>query len=170
MAKIWPSGAIATAEAGVFLGSHGMSSDSQMRTMSLINILWDGNSFTSDRRTKESVHVQNARLSIGLQIQESVLMDFMAKSGGIARGIGFISRMLLSFPVSTQGSRQYTQPPKEWPKLEAFQKKIKSILKLPLPMENGILKPEEMTLSPEAKELWIKCYNEIEQQMGPEGL
>lgn len=40
LAKGWPSAGVLSSEAGIVFGSHGMSGDSAMRSLSQLNILW----------------------------------------------------------------------------------------------------------------------------------
>ena len=67
LAKSWPSGGVMSSEGGVVFGSHGMSTDSVMRTLAMQNELWDGGSIRYDRKTTESVTISNARLSMFIQ-------------------------------------------------------------------------------------------------------
>ena len=170
LATGWPSGAIISAEAGLVFGSHAMSSDSLMRTLGLYNILWDGGTAQIDRRTSKSFTLKRARLTIGLQIQEAALLDFMRRGGDLARGIGFFARYLIAWPESTQGTRFYKPAPQHWPALAAFNQRMSELLNRPVPMdETGTLTPHLIDLSPEAKRAWIDFYNAIEKQQGKSG-
>lgn len=170
LAKKWPSSGIVSAEAGVVFGAHGMSTDSVMRNLGLLNILWDGGTHSVGRRTSESFTVKDARLTVALQIQEMTLRSFFKQSGGLARGTGFLARFLISWPESTQGTRNFTEAPEHWPNLAQFHQRIERILKMPLPIsEEGILTPSLMTLSPSAKDAWIKYHDAIEKQLSYSG-
>lgn len=111
LAKHWPSGGVLSSEAGIVFGSHGMSGDSAMRNMALLNVLWDGGSHTIDRRTSESYKIQDARLTMGLAVQADTVKAFFDNSKGLARGTGFLARFLVAWPTSTQGSRLFKEPP-----------------------------------------------------------
>lgn len=170
LANQWPSGGIVSAEAGIVFGSHGMGKESSMRAMALYNILWDGASMSTSRRTAESFTVRGARLTMGLQVQETTLRAFMNQSSGLARGTGFLARFLVSWPESTQGSRMFSEPPVEWPHLSTFNRRIAAILKQPVPIdEDGALSPAMLTLTPEAKALWVDCHNSIEAELAGGG-
>ncbi len=56
---------------------------------------------------------------MALQVQEATLREFLAKSGALARGTGFLARFLMAWPESTQGYRPFTEAPKSWPHLGA---------------------------------------------------
>jgi putative DNA primase/helicase len=74
-----------------------MGKDSIMRSLGLFNVLWDGGALSIGRRTADSFVVHEARLTMGLQIQEAALREFLKKSGALARGkrlSGALSRVL----------------------------------------------------------------------------
>ncbi len=165
----WPSGGVICSEAGAVFGSHGMGKDSQMRTLSILNLLWDAARQTFDRRGGSYV-VDGARLTISLQVQESALTEFIKKTGTLARGTGFLARFLLAHPESTQGTRFFTEPPENMPALSAFNRRIDAILSIDVPInENGGLEPTLLTLSPSAKAAWIRFHDEIETGLGKGG-
>ncbi len=166
LAKHWPSAGVVSAEAGVVFGAHGMSGDSVMRNLGLLNVLWDGGLHSVGRRTSESFTVKGARLTVALQIQEMTLRSFFDKSGGLARGTGFLARFLVAWPESTQGNRPFTEAPPNWPHLAAFHQRIAAILANPAPIdEEGALTPALLSLAPEAKAAWIAFHDAIESEL-----
>lgn len=170
LAKHWPSAGVVSAEAGIVFGAHGMSGDSVMRNLGLLNVLWDGGSHSVGRRTSESFTVKGARLTVALQIQEMTLRSFFDKSGGLARGTGFLARFLVAWPESTQGFRPFTEAPPNWPHLAVFHQRIAAILANPVPMdEEGALSPALMMLAPEAKAAWVTFHDAIESELASGG-
>ncbi len=171
LAKTWPSGGVISSEAGAVFGSHGMSGDSQMRTLSNLNQLWDAARLTFDRRgAGGSYVVDGARLTMALQVQESALMEFFKRTGSLARGTGFLARFLMAHPESTQGTRLYKEPPENMPALATYHGQLHRILQIPAPMnEDGGLEPSMLRLMPDAKAAWIKFHDEIEQGLGKGG-
>jgi len=170
LAKHWPSAGVVSAEAGIVFGAHGMSGDSVMRNLGLLNVLWDGGSHSVGRRTSESFTVKGARLTVALQIQEMTLRSFFDKSGGLARGTGFLARFLVAWPESTQGFRPFTEAPENWPHLAAFHQRIAAILANPVPIdEEGALSPALMMLAPEAKTAWVAFHDAIESELASGG-
>ena len=170
LATNWPSGGVVSAEAGIVLGAHGMGKDSIMRNLTQLNVLWDGGDLTIDRRTVESFGVQGARLTVALQVQEATLRSFFDRSGGLARGTGFLARFLVAWPESTQGTRLFTEAPENWPALEQFNQRLAEILDEPVPIdEKGALTPDLMSLSPEAKKRWVDFHNDIERMLASGG-
>jgi hypothetical protein len=84
LANKWPSAGIISAEAGSVFGGHTVGGDKIMRNLALQNVLWDGGSHPVGRRTSECFEVHGARLTIGLQAQESVLREFCNQYGSLA--------------------------------------------------------------------------------------
>lgn len=169
LSKKWPSGAVISSEAGSVFGSHGMGKDSQLRTLANLNQLWDASKLTFDRRG-ESYTVDGARLTMSLQVQESALMDFIGRTGTLARGTGFLARFLIARPQSTQGTRLFTEPPESMPALGQFHAQILRILQAPAPInDRGGLEPQMLVLSPEAKAAWVRFHDEIERGLGKGG-
>ena len=169
LAHDWPSAAILSSEAGGFLGSHGMGRDTAMRYFSILNELWDGQSLTFDRRTKDSYTVHNARLSVALQVQEATLRTFLEQSRGLARGTGFLARFLIAWPASTQGSRLFKNAPPNWPALKRYQQCILAMLETPLPQSDNVLQPQLLSLNTKASALWIEFHNQIERSLASGG-
>lgn len=170
LAKNWPSGGVVSAEAGVVFGAHGMGKDSVMRNLALLNVLWDGGQLTIDRRTAESFTVRGARLTVALQVQEATLRSFFDRSGGLARGTGFLARFLVAWPESTQGFRPFTEAPMNWPALAAFNTRIGAILERPAPLDdNGALDPPQLLLTAEAKTAWVRFHDAIERELASGG-
>lgn len=162
----YPTAGITSAEAGIVFGSHGMKSDSAMKNLAQLNTLWDGGDLQIDRRTSDSFTVCGARLTMALMIQEATLRAFFEKSGQLARGTGFMARFLVSMPESTQGQRPFSEPPLNYPCLDAFNNRITAMLNQPVPMDdNGALSPLLLTLTPEAKAAWIKYHDAIESEL-----
>jgi putative DNA primase/helicase len=170
LSKVWPAGGVLSSEAGAVFGSHGMTGDSLMRTLAILNQLWDGATLTYDRKTSESYTVKGARLSMALQVQPTALKQFVDKSGDLARGIGFFARFLMAFPESTQGTRLYKEAPPTWPALAQYYNRITAILnQQPAIDENGTLTTQMLTLSPDAKTAWIEFHNAVESQLSEDG-
>ncbi|WP_423969878.1 DUF3987 domain-containing protein [Citrobacter werkmanii] len=70
-----------------------------------LNTLWDGSSVIVDRISREGFVLQNARLTLSLMAQPSVISRFMAKRGEEARGTGFLARFLIAKPRLMAGQR-----------------------------------------------------------------
>jgi len=170
LAKQWPSGGVVSSEAGTVFGGHAMSADSAMRNMALLNQLWDGATLKVDRRTSESFTVRGARLTMGLQVQEATIRAFFANTKGLARGTGFLARFLVSWPESTQGTRNFTKAPALWPALGKFNNRLTVILNRRAPIDDdGALTPDMLTLAPDAKAAWVAFHDAIEVELSTGG-
>lgn len=171
LAKKYPTGGIISSEAGTVFGGHSMGTDSAMRNLAVLNVLWDGGDHIVDRRTSESFAVRGANLTMSLQVQKDVFIEFMRKAGGLARGSGFLARFLVAWPESTQGTRLYREPDPNMAKLAAFNRRLTQILNMPLTFDDSGdgLQHVSVVLSPEAKDTWVKFYNLIETQLIDEG-
>mgnify|MGYP005847626035 CR=1 FL=1 len=162
----WPSAGIASSEAGIVFGSHGMGSDSIMRNLGLLNVLWDGREHSVGRRSKESFVVRGARLTMALQVQPETLRHFFDKNGDLARGTGFMARFLICAPETTQGTRFYQDPPETWPALDKFNNRMRDLLdQLPELDREGALNPQPLNFSPDAKDAWIRFHDSIEIEL-----
>lgn len=170
LAKRWPSAGVVSSEAGSILGAHGMGRDSIMRNLGVLNQLWDGAPQHFTRRTSESYTVRGARLTVALQVQEATLRDFLARSGALARGTGFLARFLIAWPQSTQGRRPFVEAPASWPALAAFNRRIAAILAEPVAMDDdGALTLPVIGLAPDARADWIAFHDAIEAQLSSGG-
>lgn len=164
--KVWPTGAVISSEGGAVLGGHAMSADSAMRNLATLNQLWDGTQLHIDRRTSDSFSLIGARLTMGVQVQESVLREFLEKTGALARGSGFLARFLLAIPQSTQGTRFFKAAPARWPALDRFNARMAKVLRMPAPLaDHGGLEPAMLTLSPDARKAWIAYHDKVEAQL-----
>lgn len=171
LAKKWPSAGVVSSEAGTVFGSHGMGTDSVMRNLAALNVLWDGGTHKVSRRSTEGFTVRNARLTVSLQVQLPVLAGFMGKAGDLARGSGFLARFLVAWPESTQGSREYKEPDSNLAGLSGFDARLTQLLTEQMPLDetgNGVA-PAMLHFSHEAKQVWVSTYNLIESQLAPMG-
>ncbi len=169
LAKQWPSGGIVSSEAAAIFGSHAMGRESIMRNLGILNQLWDGTPQSFGRKTSESYTVRGARLTVALQVQEATLRDFLARSGPLARGSGFLARFLIAWPESTQGQRPFKDAPAAWPALAAFNRRIAAILAEPVQMDDdGALTLPAVGFTPEARRDWIAFHDAIEAEL-PDG-
>jgi putative DNA primase/helicase len=170
LAHGWPSAGVLSSEAGVVFGSHSMGPDSITRNLSQLNVLWDGGTLRTERRTSKSFTVRGARLTLGLQVQATVVRTFVTKSQGQVRGSGFLARFLVAWPTSTQGYRPFVEAPDDWPCLEAYRQRIWELLNTPVPVDDDwCLTPRALSLSGEAKQLWIAFHDAVEAELRPGG-
>jgi len=147
-------------------GGHGMGKESVMRNLAALNQLWDGATLPVERRSTESFIVRGARLTMALQVQEATIRAFFDSTKGLARGTGFLARFLVAWPESTQGNRNFTEAPANWPALATFNNRLAAILNRPAPIDDdGALTPAMLRLTPGAKALWVAFHDAIESEL-----
>jgi putative DNA primase/helicase len=117
-----------SSEGGAVFGGHSMQAENVTRCLSLLNSLWSGERHTTSRRTTESHTIEDGRLTVYVAVQEEVLRQFFERTGGLAKGMGFLARCLIAYPESTIGTRVYKEPPKGWPQLSRFVRKTEALL------------------------------------------
>lgn len=165
----WPSAGVLSSEAGVVFGSHGMGGDSVTRNLALLNVLWDGGSIRTGRRTSETYTLEGARLTMGLLVQEVTLRTFFDKSKGLARGTGFLARFLAAWPTSTMGTRMFTPAP-GYDRLGKFTARLLTLLRTPPNIDDiGRLTTITLSLNHEAHALWVQFHDQIEGMLGADG-
>ena len=170
LAHTWPSGGVISSEAGIVFGGHAMGRDSIMRSLALLNRLWDGIRHKVGRRTSESFVLQGVRLTMGLAVQPDTVRAFFENSKGLARGSGFAARFLIAWPESTQGTRFFRKPPHAWPYLSAFNGRIRALLdQAPNINSKGELELPLLDLSPEAAAAWVDFHDAVERELKPGG-
>jgi hypothetical protein len=169
----WPSTSLWSDEAGLVIGSHAMSDQTVIRTMALLNRLWDALPFDRRRATSGNVIVRGRRLTVNLMAQPAAFSALVGIGDGLARGLGFLARFLLSWPTSTMGTRFYRPPPAVLPALDEFDRRIRELLKMPLPFElaatDNALAPPLMQLSAPARAEWIGFFDATERTVAPGG-
>lgn len=169
LVQAWPIGYLATSEGGSFFGGHGMKDESIMRNLAMFNSRWDGTPSKIQRSKAEPLEVSGVRLSACVMVQPHVLDSFMRTNGTVARGSGFLARFLVTWPESTQGSRQY-KPPGAMPALTRLQYVMRDLLDNAPPL-NAMNQVDTFTLELSAQgfEAWREVYNIIESNLAGHG-
>lgn len=171
LAYRWPSAGILTSEGGSFTDSRLMNKDNMVRSMSLLNSVWSGETYSVGRKTDKAFYtVDGARLTLSVQIQPETLGKFFDSSGTLARGIGFFARSLPCYPTSTIGTRLFREPDYMLGYKDEFESRIKNILDLDLPFnDENKLRPKKIPLSPRAMTVWREFHDHIETRLGSLG-
>ncbi|NLB82177.1 MAG: DUF3987 domain-containing protein, partial [Clostridiaceae bacterium] len=167
----WPVAGLLSSEGGIFCGGPSMTNDNLIKNLSVLNSLWGAEHLIVDRKTSNSYTLESVRLSIGLSIQPETFMQFINSTKGLARGSGFLARFLIAMPTSSQGLRTFKEAPEHWPNLSLFHERLNTLLNMPLSKNaGGYLEPIILKLSPEAKQVWVNFYNDVEGELLPGGL
>lgn len=159
----WRSVGIMSDEAGTIFNGY------TLNDLPFINKMWNGASYSVERKNSPEIIIHNARMTLSLMVQPVGFRRFIEYKGDIAKGIGFFSRCIISQPSSKQGYRQITD--------SAFSNEhlLKLHTRLIYIIKDSIARHEEkdktcLYFSPEANKRWIEFYNRIESEMRLIGL
>lgn len=140
--------------------------------LGLLNKCWSGSVVTVDRR-HESLCVRDPRCTISWMVQPAVFSRYMERKGDDARGIGFLARCLVSYPLSTQGGRFIRGRPDSLAGIDNFKQQVLQLLK----RQTDLFYPKSaetngkvlLCFSTQAQVEWENIYNTIEYLIGPGG-
>lgn len=166
LAQNWPAAGLFSDEAAGILNSKGESD------MASLDRLWDGGSIDVVGRTKqESFFVHDPRLTLSLMVQPIVFDRFIERKGEVAKGIGLMSRVLLSRPDTPYGTRIFKRPEDRstvW--IDRLNKRVQELLSHSH-ANIGDREASRTTLhfEPDAQKYWEEKYNAIERGMAAKG-
>jgi hypothetical protein len=172
LAKLMPQlpGALGifSAEGAQFLNGHGFSHEAKLRTAAAFATLWDGKELRSVRAGDGMRGVVGRRLACHAMIQPDAARGVL--SDPVLRDQGFLSRFLPAAIESMAGGRMWKEPAAGIePALRRYTAVMLDIFEIPQLAANAQgneLTPRELPLSPEAREIWIEFYNDVERDMG----
>lgn len=153
-----PNAYLGSSEGGVLIN---MFSES---TTAFLNSIWSGDDVNVARKTTNSYTLSDVRLTTHIMIQTQTFMRFMQKSQGAVRDNGYLCRFLVCFPPPVSGYRQASGIKFTEEFITIFHKKIEDFL------NNIPLSRHLVEFSDEAKDIWLKIYNDIEVKMAPGGI
>lgn len=133
---------------------------------------WTGDEpIRDDRIGREGSHVRRPAVTMGLTLQPSVLDTLEAKES--FRGEGLLGRFLYAVPDSGIGHRRTGEDVSELDRRAArrYRDHLRRLLDAgPKNVgEDGEYVPHELTLSPDAREVWDSFAGEVEGMLGPGG-
>ncbi|MGQ7952125.1 DUF3987 domain-containing protein, partial [Providencia huashanensis] len=141
-----------------------------LNELGFINKMWDGSSFSIARKTEEERYVKDGRMTVSLMVQPPLFTTFTQKNGNKAKDIGFLARVLICYPKSTQGERLIESTTMYSEHLEQFHSRINEILRSSIHnYQQGIEEKILLRFSPEAEQKWIAHYNAIESTLRESG-
>lgn len=166
LAQNWPAAGLFSDEAAGILNSKGESD------MASLDRLWDGGTIDVVGRTKqESFFVIDPRVTVSLMAQPVIFDRFVALKGELAKGIGLMSRVLLSRPETLYGKRFFTRPEDRstvW--LDRFNKRVQEILSHShASIEDREANRKTLHFEPDAQKFWEEMYNAVECGMATKG-
>lgn len=164
-----PSIGLVNDEGGQFLGGFAMSAEKRLGTLATLSRLWDRGEFDRVRVGDGSGSYYGRRLCLHLMVQPMVATCLLADP--LAREQGFLARCLVSYPQSSAGTRTYVEVDlKADPAYQRYATRVTDLLAGNWPKANEHeLDPPNLFLSPSAKSAWIAIYNDLEEQLAPQG-
>ena len=103
-----PSMGLFSDEGGAFFGGFGMSPDHRLKTAAALSDLWDGKPIKRVRAGDGSFTLPGRRLAVHLMAQPGVAWNFLGDP--VLADQGLLSRVLVSAPASTMGTRFHVAP------------------------------------------------------------
>ena len=160
-------------EGGTFLGGHGLSEESELRTIALLSRAWQGD--TIDRvRAGDAEHVvlNGRRLSMHLLVQPAVANRLIGRE--LYRSQGFLARFLMAAPDSIAGTRRYSpgqQAIQKDRRIVSYYHSLTELISQPVEEDPdlGGLDLPYLTLSDDARQFLAEGYDEIEAAQGKGG-
>lgn len=155
----WRAVGIMSDEAGTIFNGY------TLNELPFINKMWDGSTFSVERKSSPERLIKDARLTLSLMVQPDIFKGYLERKGDTAKGIGFFARCLICQPDSTQGSRKITSPVSSSEHLPVFHHRLLEIVhdSIDRHVEN---ERTCLHFTPDAEQRWIKFYNDVESEMG----
>ncbi len=166
-----PAMGLFSAEGGSFIGGYGMSADHRLKTAAGVSSVWDGDPIKRVRAGDGSIVLDGRRLSMHLMAQPDVASQLL--DDDLLFNQGFLSRVLVAFPLSTAGTRFFAEPPPTArAELKQYKDQLAEFVRVPLPLKAGTrneLDPRKLVLTAEATQIWINLHDFIEEGLVPSG-
>lgn len=157
-------GGVFTDEGGFLVVAGGLHSNGKAN----IDILlkgFDGGS-TRIKRADRELDLR-PHLTLCLFVQPAVLQN--AAANVAFTGKGLLERIFYYLPKSQLGYRTHTAQPMPERIRAAFNKSMMEILEIKPAIENGAIRPYQLTLAPDVRKAWIELKQEEEKEFRPGG-
>ena len=166
-----PSIGVFSSEGGLFIGGHGMSDESKLRTAAGLSEMWDGEPIKRVRAGDGTLVLPGRRVAMHLMAQPDVAAIMLSDRMLLSQGL--LSRCLVTAPESTSGTRIWREPSDSADAaIKRYGARLLQLLERPLPLKDGKtneLAPRVLRLAADARKLWIAFADSIERQIAPEG-
>src|SRR5690554_1416266 len=158
-------------EGAQMLGGHSMKSDDRTAVLGGLSKWWDdgrGERIRAKNNADGSGTATNRRLSINLLAQEVAIRHELKDP--VLRGQGFLPRFLFCAPESLKGTRLLTlerleRKPEDDQRIVTYWNRLMLLLDTPQalnPDDPTQVKAEALSLTNDAKHLWLKFYDKTE--------
>lgn len=165
-----PSLGLFSDEGGRMLAGHALSEENRVRTVAGMSSLWDGRGINRVRVGDGATYLPGVRLAMHLMLQPIVAQRALADP--LYQHQGFLGRCLMAWPASLAGGRPYNAVDVTAdPDYRAYVAILGGILDTALPLDSQDprnLKPRTLTLTADAKALWVQFYDHVEAQQAEE--
>ncbi|WP_448172283.1 YfjI family protein [Rhizobacter fulvus] len=160
-----PSIGVFSAEGGRFLGGHGMSDESALRTAAGLSLFWDGAPVDRVRSGDGSSKLFGRRVCLHLMAQPRATFAWL--SNPVLRDQGLFSRCLVAYPDSTAGTRMFrNERADEAPASAAYVSRMTELLEGQWPInEFHELDPKCLGIADSARRHWIEIHDQIERSI-----
>ena len=160
-----PSIGVFSAEGGRFLGGHGMTDETALRTAAGLSLFWDGSPVDRVRAGDGASKLFGRRVAMHLMAQPRATFAWL--SNPVLRDQGLFSRCLLAYPSSTAGTRMFrNEKAEDTTAAAAYVKRMTELLDGSWPInEFQELQPQHMGIGGGARALWIEMHNQIERSI-----
>jgi hypothetical protein len=166
-----PSIGVFAAEGGQFIGGHGMADDAKLRTAAGLSALWDGEPIKRVRALDGFTVLPGRRVAMHLMAQPDVAAIWFGDR--LLAEQGLLSRILLTAPEPTSGTRMWTEPsPESDAAVRRYCARLMEVSERLPPLAPGTrneLVPRTLPLAPEARWLWVAFHDHVEERLGPGG-
>lgn len=161
-----PSIGVFSAEGGRFLGGHGMTEETALRTAAGLSLFWDGAPVDRVRSGDGASKLFGRRVALHLMAQPRATFSWL--SNPVLRDQGLFSRCLVAYPQSTAGTRMFrNEKADETPAAAAYVERMAALLGGTWPInEFHELQPQHMGIGGPARTLWIDVHNQFERGIG----
>ena len=167
-----PSVGIFSNEGGSILGGYSMKSENIDSFSSGLSSLWDGSVWGIVQANTGAKFLYDKRVSMHLMIQRHLRKDILGSDRLWDQGL--LSRILFVEPISTIGTR-FPYEGKNIDDLDSYKRYAKRITEIldsgiKIDLENGGgLITRKLSLTPEAKVIWVEFHDAVEKELGPSG-
>jgi hypothetical protein len=148
-----------------------MRAESVIKTITGLSKLWDGDAITRSRAGEGNIMLWERAFSCYLMIQPGLAQKLMLSNGDMSEQ-GLLSRFLIHYPESTQGSRfiRSFEVVTDHPALEQYEQTLGVLIRqTSFNPETNELERRTVNLDAQALKVWIEFANECESGLGPDG-
>jgi hypothetical protein len=166
-----PWAGVFTSEGGMLVGGHAFNNEKVMATGVLFNTLWDGSPIRRARVLTGNAFLPGRRCSAHVMMQRVVADKLFGDA--VLDGIGTLARFLIVEPESSIGIRLFREAPAESAVAlrDYFDRMVELLTRKPTtaPDTVDVLDPPAMTLSADARALWVQFHDAVERDLAPGG-